>query len=230
MAIISNPANAQPYLGLDPSKSKFPIPTLYEGFGNDGYFVSESFSLANVQLPGQWLLTSVVREFGWQVRVAYGETGADILPIGDPLCVAKFAIKIWLPADAARYAHCLKTILSKGACIVPGTTSSAAMDVDQRQLNSIGIKSVVLKSVTPLFNPLVASGGRGAWTAEAEFMEYRLPIPVIKKPDQRIPDKAPPVVTAKTAVQIEDQRLAQGVADRAKLIVQRLGHTPKPNP
>ncbi len=224
------PQYLQPYAQPDPTVTLFPVPTLYQpespGIGANTY---ESFSLASIPMPGQWVLTDCTRVFGWQIQQAFGLTGATVLPIGDPLLKAKFAVKIWTNADAQQYQLALKTVLRKPAYAVPGAAVTAGMGIDQKQLLSVGVDTVVLWSVTPLINPLVTSGGKGAWTATVEFLEYRAPQPAIAKPSQKIPDKAPPMPSAQDAADLETVRLrAEWAAAGGRLTktIAGLGPTP----
>lgn len=202
----------------DPAKTNFPVPRL--SYAEGATF--ESLSLAGVPMPGQWLLTQCTREYGWEIRKGNGLSGATLVPIGDPLIEITFQIKIWTSTDAAFFLQAQKQILKKPAFAVPGTGEFAGFGISQPQLASVGVDTVVIKSITPLMNPLVTSGGKGPWTATVVFLEYRQPIAAIKKPNQRIPDKAPPTINAKAAVDIETVNLSQTLTAHSAMLVQTM--------
>ena len=217
-------ATVQDFALPDPTKTQFPIPSLVQGPG----FNFESFRLLGVPLPGQWLLVGCTRTFGWQVQKGNGLSGATMVPIGDDPMVLKFAIKIWTSSDAALYRSLLKTILKKPVGLLPGSPVSAGMGIDHPGALDMGVNAVVVKSVSGLMSPLVSSGGKGAWTGEAEFYEYRKPLAAVPTPTTTYPGVAPPNPPASTAVQIENAKLA---AEAQKLAAQQaalLSGGPKP--
>jgi hypothetical protein len=204
----------------DPKRTNFPVPRRVLGTG--GAYQCESFFLTGVPMPGQWLLTECTRTFGWQVQKGYGLTGATLLPIGDDPLTAKFSVKIWESTGAAAYRQLLRDTLRKPVGLIAGSTSSAGMGIEHPQLNDMGVVAVVVKSVTPLMNPLVTSGGKGPWTATVEFYEYRAPIPALPKPNQATPDRAPPTPSAQDLQEVEAARLAKLARDKADALARRM--------
>jgi hypothetical protein len=226
-----NQDNLLEALQPDPTKTSFPAPRLVVGRVDGVSYTFESFNLGGTLLPGQWLLTDATRVFGWQVQKGAGLTGATLFPTGDDPMTLKFAVKIWSNVDAALYRTLLKTLLRKPVGFVPGTTklqASAALGIDHPGALDLGVTAVVVKSVTGLMNPLVTSGGKGAWTAAVEFLEWRTPIPAEKKPTQKTPDVAPASPTAANNVQLENVQMAAAAAAKKTLLAQRLLGGPKP--
>lgn len=215
-----------PALAPTPRTTQFPVPSVVVAASGSQNF--ESFNLAGVPLPGQWLLVDATRTFGWQMRKGYGLTGATIVPIGDDLMTAKFAIKIWTSSDAGVYRTLLKTLLKKPAGVLPGVPTSAGMGVDHPSLKDMGISAVVVKSVTPLFSPLVTSGGKGPWTAAVEFWEFRAPLPAIPTPSTVYPDRAPPNPSAQDSLDAENNRLANQFAAQGNALANKMLGGPKP--
>lgn len=215
-------------LAPDPSKTSFPAPRLVRGSGPAGVFTYESLTLSGQSMPGQWLLVDCTRVFGWQIQKLYGQTGATLLPIGDDPIVAKFAIRIWASTDAANYRMALRSVLKKPVNLVPGSTATAGMGIEQPQLNDMGVKAVVVKSVTPLINPLVTSGGRGPWTAACEFYEYRPPLAALPKPNQQTPDRSPSAPSAQDLLDTENARLANTFSAKAAALALKFSGGPKP--
>lgn len=207
-------------LAPDASKSNFPFPRLVQSFGPGGSFTSEGPIINGQAMPGQWLLMDAQRVFGWEERGGNYLTGATLVPKGDPLLLAKYSIRIWSSADAGVYRKLLGTLLKKPviqisgvAGIVQTNASTAVLGIDDPSLKDIGITQVVVWSVTPLFNPLVTSGGKGPWTASVELKEYRKPIPALPIPDQAIPDNGAVTPSAFNMAQQENGNITQGTKD-----------------
>jgi hypothetical protein len=179
-------------------------------------------------MPGQWLLTDAPRVFGWEVRKGWGLTGASVIPVGDPLTILKFDIKIWNNLDAKIFRNLLKTLLKKPAGLLPGSTSTAGMGIDFLQAKDLGIVSVVVQMVTALINPLVTSGGKGPWTAKCELLEYRKPTAAIKTPTTTFPDQGSPNPSAKDNLDKEIQVAGQQAQAAAQALAQALSGGPKP--
>ncbi len=186
-------------LAPDGSQSGFPIPQLLQlQTAGGGVATHEGPVINGIPMPGQWLLTRVTREFGWQQQQANFMSGANLVPSGDPLAEIEYSVAIWENAAALQYRALLSTVLKKPVTVVPGSLgSSAAMGINDPSLKDIGVTNVVVKSVTPLFNPLVTSGGKGPWTAKVTLLEYREPVQALPLPDQTIPD--PGAVTPSAA-------------------------------
>lgn len=169
--------------------SNFPYPKLITSAGPAGSFVSEGPTINGSPMPGQWLLTRATREFGWQEQKANFMTGAFLVPIGDPLMPIEYDVKIWNSGDAGVYRGLLKSLLKKPVTVVPGSASStAALGIDDPSLKDLNVSKVVVLSASALLNPLLSSGGKGAWTAKVTFKEYRPARPALPIPDQNIPD------------------------------------------
>ena len=178
-------------LAPDGSQSGFPIPQLLQlQTAGGGVATHEGPVINGIPMPGQWLLTRVTREFGWQQQQANFMRAA---PTSFHRAIRsreiEYSVAIWENAAALQYRALLSTVLKKPVTVVPGSLgSSAAMGINDPSLKDIGVTNVVVKSVTPLFNPLVTSGGKGPWTAKVTLLEYREPVQALPLPDQTIPD------------------------------------------
>jgi hypothetical protein len=204
-----------PNLAPNAAQTFYPLPKLVTSTGPSGVFTSEGPLINGAPMPGQWLLTAAKRVFGWQVVAGNYLSGARLVPIGDPLLECTYSIRIWTSSDAQTFRNLLRTTLKKGAVSIGGTTagtqgatpglisqaSVAALGIDDPALKDVGCTSVVIKSVSPLMNPLVTSGGKGPWTASIEFIEYRPFKQAGPIPDQAIPDQGPVTPSAYNAAQ-----------------------------
>lgn len=220
MAIVLLPA-----LAPDPANTNFPVPRLIQSQGSGGSFTYEGPLIAGQPMPGQWLLTRVTREFGWQQQAPGFMGGAGLVPSGLPLAEIEYSIRIWESGTAGVYRKLLGGLFSKAVVVVPGqnpgtTTlahasgSSAALSIDDPSLKDIGITTVVVKSVTPLFNPLVTSGGKGPWTATVVLIEYREPVALPPLLDQKIPESG--AVTPSAANNLATANAAVAAGDKAR--------------
>lgn len=196
----------------------FPVATLVTNA--DGSQVSESMLLAGIRMPGQWLLTKGPREFGWEERKGWGMTGATLIPTGDPLLHAEFDIKIWNNLDAYAYRQLLKTVLKKPAYAVIQSSSYTGLGIVQQQLNDVNVSSVVIGTVTPLYNPLVSSGGRGPWTAKCGLIEYRKVIPAIATPTTTYTGNGPPTPSAQDNNDVVTQQAKARFAASGRGLIQ----------
>ena len=180
-----------------PQITHFPVPSLVQASGPGTPSVTfEGPAITGIPMPGQWLLVEATRHYGWEMQVGSYLTGAVLIPKGDPLMAIKYMVRIWEDGTAAAWDGIVKTILRKpvfaltGAAtgIVSANLSSAALGISDPALKQLGVTTVVVKSVGALINPLVSSGGKGPWTTQVEFYEYRKPLPALPIPDQTIPD------------------------------------------
>jgi hypothetical protein len=207
----------------NPQATSFPLPRVVTGQGSAGSSVSEGPLINGIPMPGQWLLTRATREFGWQEQRANFMTGAYLVPIGDPLAPIEYDIKIWNSADAAIFRQLLKTLLKKPVTVVPGSASStAALGIDDPSLKDLGIDKVVIVSISALLNPLVTSGGKGAWTSKAGFKEYRPAIPAPPIPDQNIPDPGAVTPAAATNLATVNASVTAGAAQLQSTAARKL--------
>jgi hypothetical protein len=221
-------------LAPDASKTNFPVPTLLVSTGPGGTFTSEGPLLNGQNLPGQWLLTGSRKVHGWQVIQGNYLLGARLVPTADPVTEVTFAVKVWADADALTFRRMLRNgILSKPVITLKNPTngfvsgfdtSTAVMTIEHPAVNDLSITRVVLASKTPLYNPLVSSGGKGPWTAEITFLEwpgdFRAAPPI---PDQTISDPGAVTPNAFAGAQNAGAKVAQGDAARDSALAAQVG-------
>ena len=202
--------------------SDFPYPIVVSSYSPIyGLQVSEGPTLNGARLPGQWLLVEAKKEFGFEIRMGNYQTGATIVPKGDPLVKVRYDVRIWTPADAAHYRSLLRTTLSRPVIVQAGQDGTGEVDgpipalsLNDPSLKDIHVSAVVPLSVTPLYNPLVSSGGKGPWTASVEFLQFRPPKPSAQMPNQDIPDQGPVTPDAVASMSVANALIAQGDAAR----------------
>lgn len=207
-------------LAPDASVSNFPYPRLVQSTGAGGSFTAEGPLINGRPMPGQWLLAAADRTYEMQEQKGLYITGARLLPVNLPLAHIKYAIRIWTSADAGVYRKLLGTLFKNPFVNLPATqglsatVSVAALAIEDPSLRDIGVTAVAVNRVTPLLNPLVTSGGKGPWTAEAEFIEFRSPGKPMQAPaDQAIPDAGEVTPSAYNLANQESANLAQGQRD-----------------
>jgi hypothetical protein len=183
-----------------PSLPGFPFPTSFQTKTPAGNHTFEGPTIIGTPMPGQWLLTKATRQFGWQEQQGSFQSGATIVPKGDPLMHIEYEVRIFEAGTMSDFILVCGTILKKAVVAVPGVPASAALGIDDPILKILGVKSVVVDFVEFPKNPLVASGGKGAWVGKVGFIEYRKPLPALPVPSQEIPD--PGAVTPAAAANL----------------------------
>jgi hypothetical protein len=163
----------------------------------------DSFRLAGVDMPGKWTLLDARKQFGWQIQMGYGLSGAQVFPIGDKLVVAKFRGEFWTSPDYALYRLLRSKFLKKPVITIGGLFSATALSIKHPELYALGVEGVVVLEVSAT----IQEEG-GLWVAHVDFLQYRPPVLAVPKPKQVIPDVAPTTPTAKTAQEIEQAKLA----------------------
>lgn len=223
------PTDVLDALAPNAADTSFPYPNLTTAYTEDGVSVCEGPTLAGFKMPGQWLLTGCEVISGWEIRAGNYLTGATLVPSGDPLTEITYSIRIWTSNDAGIYRQLLGTILKKPVIQITGTSgiittnvSTAVIGIDDPSLKDVGITEVVVKSRTPLINPLVTSGGKGPWTATVKFLQWRAPIPALPIPDQTTPDPGALTPSAFNASQQENANLTAGQNQLEDLTAQQL--------
>jgi len=167
----------------------FPYPALNQvDLPGASSITQEGPYINGVHMPGQWLLTRAVREFGWQQQRQNFMTGAVLVPIGDPLAPIEYEVRIWEDGTMGLFRAMLQTLLKKPVVALGAAIPiSAALGIDDPLLKDLGIANVVVAFVDIPKNPLVSSGGKGPWVGRVGFIEYRQPLPALPLPDQTIP-------------------------------------------
>lgn len=213
-----------------PQTTNFPIPkeVIQTDASGNPISVSSGPIINGQNMPGVWLLTSGVRSMGWQEQQGSFLTGARLVPTSAPLVPIKYSIKIFYEADAKAYRQLLRTIFKNPVIQLSGVssgiisinTSTAFLSIQDPALQDIQVTSVVVWSVSILYNPQVTSGGHGPWTAEIEFREAKAFKQALGIPDQSISD--PGAVTPKSVDMINQQNamIAQGDQQRDAANVQ----------
>lgn len=161
----------------------------------------DSFTIAGIPMPGRWTLTDAKKKFGWQIQMAYGLSGAVVIPSGDPLVVAKFKGEFWDAGDYAIYKDVRKKFLNRGLLVIGGAVA-CAMGIQHPELKAMGLDAVVVLEIGPAID-----AGTGLWVVTIDFLQYRPPLPVVPKPARKTPDVPPTVPTAKGLQQLEQQKL-----------------------
>lgn len=171
----------------------------------------DSIFLSGFVLPGKWTLLSADKIYGWQINQATGLSGATVSPKGDPLVVARFKCEIWDEIDMSLFKTFRKQFFSKGSFSLPGGLFTAGMGISHPELKALGVTTVVVQKVAPLIDE-----GGGLWVTEVEFLEYRPPVKVQKKPTQKTPDVGPPIILPRNQQEVEEQKLKAEVLARQK--------------
>lgn len=168
----------------------FSIPGLSDAAGPNPLVTSfpavDTFTIVGLKMPGKWTLLDAPKVFGWQIQQGFGLSGATVFPIADELVVAKFRGEMWESPDYEVYKQIRKNILVKPVFSVGGALIAGALGIDHPELAALGVKAVVLKEI----RPTIQEEG-GLWVAHVDFLQYRPPLPIAKKPTFVVPDTGP---------------------------------------
>ena len=177
----------------------FPYPNLVQtSTPGSASLTFEGPTINGILMPGQWIVTKLTRQFGWQEQQANFLTGAFLVPKGDPLIRVTYKIRIWESGTMGVFRQLLQTLLKKPLVSLPGGLPvAAALGIQDPMLKDFGVTNVVIDSIDYPLNPLVTSGGKGAWEGSITFIQYRPALPALPVPDQTIPD--PGAVTPSAA-------------------------------
>jgi hypothetical protein len=192
----------------------WPYPDLVQTSGPGQPSITfEGPTINSIPMPGQWLL-SVVRKFGWQEQQANFMTGAFLVPKGDPLVHFSYEIRFWESGAMGIFRQLLQTLLKKPVLAVPGgfIPVSAALGIDDRVLKDLGVTTCVIESIEYPKNPLLSSGGKGAWIGKIGFIQYRSPVAALPVPDQTIPDPGAVTPAAANSLAAAQASAAAGAA------------------
>jgi hypothetical protein len=184
-------------VGPDPTVSAFPM--------------VNTINLGGQILPGKWTLHKAERIFGWQIKQNYGLSGAFIVPKGDPLLVAEFQGEFWAQADYRSYRQMSEILFAKAVVNGPGGTTTLALGISHPEVNRLGCYAVVCGK-----HGATIDRGGGLWETRVELIEFRLYLPALPQPSQKIPAEkvAPPIAT--NATQAENIGLAAGIQARLR--------------
>jgi hypothetical protein len=243
---MSNLATVIDALAPDASSPAFPYAHLSQiTIPGLGTLTHEGPIINGQAMPGQWLLTDCTVGFGWEIREGNYQSGATLVPKGNPPTRVKYDVRIWAANDAKQYLALLGTMFKKPIVSVSGTQVSvsgangtnvvntgsvaaaileaATFGIDDPSLRSVGITKVVLWSVTPLFNPLAKGNGAGPWTAQVEFLQSKPIGQADPMPDQTTPSPGPLNPSAYQNMQIAQAKMAADRAARQAALAQGMG-------
>lgn len=128
--------------------------------------------LAGVESPGLAVVSGAVIPQNWDKRKGFGNSGATIVYSGDDLAEFKVTLSLFEIQHFEDW-DTFQLLLLKS----PKDAKPKALDINHPLLAPLGIKSVVVKSVSQL-NPV----GDGMWQVEISFLQFRAPTPSVGKP------------------------------------------------
>lgn len=163
-----------------------------------------TITLGNSILPGQWILLPGAAEFVFQEQQGIGLSGATLRVIGDKLAHAVFLARFWNVADWDAFQPIRKKYLTRAVYSQGGGPGTYTIGIVHPELNFLGVTAVALAK-TPWF----VNAGKGLWTGQVEFIQYRKPKPALESPDAAIPAAAEPNPVAADAFE-QEQLLHQG--------------------
>lgn len=167
----------------------------------------DTIAVGGIPAPGQWILQSTYREFGWQIQKGFAFSGATVLPTGDELLVAPFLVKIWAEPQFDSFRLFRRQFLKKATYSPAGALIGFALGIVHPELSDMGITTFVVKK-----SPVLINNGKGLWTGTCEFLEYRKAVIAAGKPKAAIPAaNAPP--TAPLSVEAQRHAAKRALID-----------------
>lgn len=167
-----------------------------------GFPAQDTITIASAPAPGKWTLQKADKEYGWQIRKGFGNSGATVVPTGDELVEPEFLVEFWDPEDWVLFQPFRALYLKKALVGVPGSPSSMALGIDHPELKAQGCTSVVVRKVS-----IFKNDGFGVWSGTVLFLQYRPPQLALSKPAAAIPDVGTPRPTAQDALEAQIQAL-----------------------
>jgi hypothetical protein len=166
------------------------------------YFGSvDTITLGGVLMPGKWTLQPGGKDFGYQIQKGWGLSGAFANPTGEELAEADFLIELWASYQRFQMRQVTSGLLLQAMWRPSGTSSSKALGISHPELKAVGVTSVLVKRL-----PWFTDAGKGRWTGTIRFLQWRPPVTAPPRPNQAIPEPAPPKPTATDNQQVEIQQ------------------------
>jgi hypothetical protein len=149
------------------------------GFPHQDYFL-----IGSDQSPGNCTIKKLDSPRGWDERAGYAQSGATLVPKGDPLAVPVISVRLWTGDQYAAWKIFSAKYLSQAVKYAPGTLTPKALSLVHPILNDppFYITEVVVQNVTA-----IPQTDDGIWEYEIEFRRYRKPQLALGKPDAAIP-------------------------------------------
>jgi hypothetical protein len=170
----------------------------------------DSVFLGNLEVPGLCTIKSASFLRKWDVREAYGASGANLIFQGEGTKRCELEVTLWEPIHFSQWEIFSKTILFAKAI---GPAGIQALDISHPILDLVQLHSVVVEEVTAFDQG--DSGGK--FTCTIKLIEFRPPVPALSKPTTSIPNAAAPVPTAVDAADEEQKKLIAQVITLAPI-------------
>lgn len=177
-----------------------------------GFPSTDTITIASAPAPGKWTLSKADKEYGWQIRKGFGNSGATVVPTGDELVEPEFLVEFWDPKDWVLFQPFRALYLKKALVGVPGAPTAMALGIDHPELKAQGCTSVVVKKIS-----IFKNDGFGVWSGTVHFLQYRPPQLALSKPSAAVPDVGTPRPTAQDALEARIQALLAQNQARAGL-------------
>jgi hypothetical protein len=164
--------------------------TLLTGFPKQPYIV-----LGPMRSPGVATVKGLDSPREWDIRPAYGYSGATVVYKGAGLSKFTVEIDLWLPEHFLAW-NLFAPILAPPK---PGLLGMA-LGIKHPIINGPphGITEVV---VTDVSQPVQSDTGK--WTYTIAFLQYRKPLPTLSRPIAAIPAVAVPMPTAQDEAEVQ---------------------------
>lgn len=164
--------------------------------------IQDYIVLGSLRSPGICVVRNGSSPRKWDERQGYGFSGATTVFMGTGLARPEVDIILWEPEDGLQWAlwRIFAELLKKPS---PGKPITG-LGIQHPQLNAppLSITDVVVEDVSQW-----TQDDDGLWTCTIKFIEYRRPLPILKRPEISIPAVAVPAPTVRDAGDAQLQQL-----------------------
>ncbi len=164
-----------------------PIPS-----DRDGRVEGDSFRIGGDWCPGIAIARKASDPRKWDKRAGYGISGATLVYMGDDLSAFSIDVSIWTQTQMNEWKTFFGKYLKKpappkidpkSAFAAPPVAIPKALGLYNPRLAMLGISTVVVEDVTQF-----EQVGDGIEGCTIDVQVYRAPLPILVKPNGKIPD------------------------------------------
>lgn len=175
--------------------------------------ISDVFYLEGVASPGRCRVVGAGTPRGWDEIKGYAQSGATLVPTGDPLSHFSIFVDLWDPAtQMPAWNTFASRFLVRSVRLLPGSLVPRALGILHPQLTTppLSIVQVAIEDCSQL-----TEDDDGLWTAEIKMIDYRAIIAALPKAKGATPAHTSAAPTAEDEADAQIQALGQQAAGLA---------------
>ena len=159
--------------------------------------------------PGKQTIIAGDVPSGWDERKGSFLSGATLVPTGDPLATFQILFELWDESNYYLYTVFYKKYFDPAMklALPPGTSMPAALTILHPVLTQAGVQECVVTN-----RGLLTKDDLGLWSQTISFKRFRFAKPAPQPPIAAIPAATVTQPTAQTALERENEALANQLA------------------